>query len=152
MPLILLSEAGLQTAKLQSIHSSPRPGKVNYVFTEGELNQVSLVFNKTVDAAAFSNLNWDYVMTHNDELSDAFRILRSGRPVLRSVILVRKNLDPNLREKITELLLDLDQTEDGRKVLKKYNKVEQYSLFDEKALKSWRWIAEFRRKLTGQQP
>ncbi|HAA92725.1 MAG TPA: hypothetical protein DCS82_02895 [Rhodospirillaceae bacterium] len=149
VPLIMLHQAGLSSARMKSIRSPLQSDKANYVFTEGELNQVSLVLNKNVDAAAFSNSNWEEFIAQNDEISGLFRILGTSPPILRSVMLARQNLNPDLRDKIVELLIDIDQTSEGRKVLKKYNKVEQYSLFEDATQKSWHWIAEFRRKMTN---
>ncbi len=144
VPLALLQKAGLRARHLNSPRTRRLPKSINYLFAHGESNQISLVLNKAVDATAFSNLDWEMITEQNDEIAQAHEIFYTSQQIVRSLVLIRTGMKTAIRDKIMETLERLNQSDSGRRILKKYNNVEQFTPLEEKALTSLKWVRKLR--------
>jgi len=131
IPASILLREGLQLVQLDSPRDTPPPDKVGYVFSGEEINSTMLVHKGIVHAAAFSNLDW----ASDDDLPKAIRedmkIIYKTNSFPRAVEIVRKDLDPDIKQRIKTLLLDAHKHPDVAPILKSYRKVTQFSLLDE---------------------
>ena len=125
IPLSILRQAGLETVELESLDQTPPPDKVGYYFTMDEMTELMLVARGQASAGAFSNLNWaDFENTA--VVRKSLNVFHESAPVMRSVFLVRASLPAPVKERIAQTLLNMDKDQQGREVLKTYNKVKQY--------------------------
>lgn len=60
---------------------------------------------------------------------DNYKKLLTSIDVFRHIIIVNKNLDSGLKAEIKRVLLDMDKTEEGREVLKKFQKTAKFTEF-----------------------
>jgi phosphonate transport system substrate-binding protein len=152
IPLTIVHRAGLPTRRMQSPRTRRLPDTVNYLFAQGETNQISLVLNKAVDVAAFSSLNWEMISEQNEKILQLHKIIYTSRPIVRSLVLLRKDMKVAVREKIMEILENLDQSDEGRHILKKYNNVEQFTTLTDEALASLMWVRKLREPFKREMP
>ncbi len=124
-PLAALRRAGLELVEIEP-GQEPPAGKVGYVFTNGEVNVAAWVARGLADAGAISNLDWDDIARTPNALKSSLRVFFEGDPILRSVLLVRGDLDPKIKAEIKSILESMHEDEEGRKVLKAYYKVKRY--------------------------
>lgn len=125
IPLAELRQAGVEVVELAHIDQMPPADKAGYLFTRDEMTQLMWVARGIVDAGAFSNLNWaDFSNTR--VVSASLKLFHESKPVLRSMFLVRGNLDPTIKSRIADTLMAMPDDEAGRRVLKVYNKVLKY--------------------------
>lgn len=129
LPLALLKKRGLATERLDGLDDIPTDGRVGYLFAGREDEAVKWVAEGLVDAGAISNLDWLDLDTTPAELRDKVRIIGMSDPVVRSVLSLRGNLDPRLREEIRRVFLSMHQTEDGRDVLRHALRASRYDEF-----------------------
>jgi len=135
IPLAELRKAGVEAVKLDHIEQKPPADKVGYVFTHDEMTQLMWVARGTVDAGAFSNLNWaDFSGTN--VVRDNLRLFYESKPVLRSVFVVRGDLPDPVKARIAETLMAMGDDEQGRRVLKVYNEVLKYDQPDDAAMEA----------------
>ncbi len=149
VPYAILVKAGIDPVRLESVRHMPKAGTTGYVFAGEEVNQSAWVYKGLVDAAAFSNTDWD----EPDNMPEAFRkelqiFYRSGS-FPRAVELVRKDLDPALKNALKKILIEADRSADGRKALKAYHKSTRIELLD---AESRAGIEEAKRILETLQP
>jgi len=133
IPASILMRESLQLVQLDSPRDTPPPDKVGYVFSGEEINSTMLVHKGIVQAAAFSNLDW----ASDDDLPKAIRndmkIIYKTNSFPRAIEIVRKDLDPDVKQRIKTLLLDAHKQPDAASVLMSYQKVMQFTLLDESA-------------------
>ncbi len=124
VPFAILREQGLEMVALASPGDSPPAGKGGYVFGREELNISLWVSRGIAHAGAFSNYDW-LVGTHESVKKD-LKVIHRTKPIIRSVVLVRRGLDARRKQRIKEVLLRMHESPEGKKVLKKYYKVRKY--------------------------
>ena len=126
IPLAMLRLAGLVPVELTNVRNSVPTGKVGYAFTQREVNIVSWVARGITNAGAFSNLDWDDYARTPDKPKQVLNVFHEGRPIMRSVMLARGDLQPDVKTALKEVLFAMHEDPEGRKVLKAYNKVKKY--------------------------
>lgn len=137
LPRGALENAGLSLVPLGDPRESPPKGALGYSFAGGEINVIAWVNRGLADAGAISNLDWEDPESAPALLRNDLKILYETRPVIRSVMLVRRSLEPSLVQEIEAILLDMDQSDGGRAVLKKYFKVSRYDRVEGGAGQGW---------------
>lgn len=126
LPLAILRQHGLKLVELTRWDSTPPEGHVGYIFAEHEINVSSLVARGKVAAGALSDLDW----TDPDEvpsgLKRRLKVFYTSEPVLRSLILMRGDMDPTIKSTLIEMLADMHNAPGSRSAMKKYNKVQRF--------------------------
>jgi phosphonate transport system substrate-binding protein len=141
----MLRLQGLETVELSNVRQDVPMGKVGYAFTRGELNMVSWVSRGIADAGAFSNLDWEDSARTPENPKDALRVFHQGNPVMRSVLLVRSGLRPDLKVKLKRILFSMHADPDGKEVLQAYNAIKKFNAIGPEAAAS---LAEVRRLMS----
>jgi phosphonate transport system substrate-binding protein len=126
LPLALLTQHGLETVALSSVMRSSTNGAVGYAFAIKEVNIAAWVARGLADAGAFSDGDWNDLARTPAGLKDDLVIFQESEPVLRSLILARGNLRPEVTRRLTDVLLGMSDDPAGREVMAKYNKVAKY--------------------------
>jgi len=105
LPAITLLDAGVPMEILPSPADHPRGGGVGYVFAKSEANIATWVLKGFVDAGAFSNVDLDRLQ-QRDPRAVSLRVIGRSMSVPRAMELVRADLDPRVRARLRQVLLD----------------------------------------------
>lgn len=130
VPASIFIREGFKITKLGSPRENPPSDEVGYVFSGEEINSTMLVHKRLVQAAAFSNLDWESDDDIPKAIRNEMRIIYRTRDFPRAMELVRKDLNPVLKKRIKELLLKIKKNPQGASVLKAYQNVTQFTLLE----------------------
>jgi len=121
-----LMTAGLKLTWVESQEEKPPSDRVGYLFSRQEINTSVWVYQGLVDAGAFSNLDWN----KDDHLPKAFKkdlkIFYRNDPIPRAFELTRKDLDPRLKLRLKEVLLNAHMDPKARSALRAYQKTKKF--------------------------
>jgi phosphonate transport system substrate-binding protein len=126
LPLAILRREGLEPVELSSPQAVPPAGRVGYVFAKSEVNVVTWVARGLVDAGAISDGDWDERARTPKPLKAQLEIFHTSKPFIRSLIVARRGLRPEVKARVREILLDMHEDPEGADVLKAYYKVKKY--------------------------
>ena len=126
VPLSVLRREGYDLVQLSSPREAPPRDKIGYAFARGEINIAIWVAKGLADAGVFSDLDWEELQRTPEIIKKDLRIFFTSNPILRSLVLVRHGMRPELKMQIKEILLNMHTDDEGRKVLKTYYKVKRY--------------------------
>ncbi len=124
-PAAILRRHGLELVALSSPRDVPPPDKVGCVFTNGEINIAAWVARGLAHAGAFSNLDWEDVARSREVFKESIHVIYEGAPILRSVLLVRGDMDPAIKSAIHNIMTTMHDDPEAAPVLKSYYKVKQ---------------------------
>jgi phosphonate transport system substrate-binding protein len=141
VPAAILLESGLPLAIQSSPMERPPADFVGYVFARSEGNLVTWVQKGLVDAAAFSNQDWDELNVDEPTLAADLRVFHESREFPRALELVRAGLDARIRQRLREVLLAAHEDPAAREALLAYSRTER---FDEVDAATWETLAELR--------
>ena len=101
------------------------------MFTYGHDNSIQLVEKGTIDGATIDGLIYEYLYKVNPERVKNIRIIEKSEYFGIPPIVIQKNCDPNLKEKIRKIFFDMHNDPIGKKILNKLF-IEKYTLGDKK--------------------
>ena len=126
IPRAVLENAEFDLTPLERPNDPIPDGSIGYVFADGEINVVAWVHRRIADAGVVSNLDWE----NDDEtplfLRDDLTIIHETQPIIRSLLLMRTDLDPAMKDRISEILQTMHRSEAGRRALRRYFSVSRY--------------------------
>jgi len=131
IPASILLRENLQLVELGSPRDAPPPDKVGYIFSGEEINSTMMVHKNIVQAAAFSNLDWASDSDVPKAIRDDMKIIHKSNNFPRAVEIVRKDLDPKVKQRIKTLLLDAHNNPDAAPIIRSYRKVTKFTLLNE---------------------
>jgi phosphonate transport system substrate-binding protein len=147
VPRATLERSGVDLVSLDQPGDPVPDGEVGYVFADGEANVVAWVHRGLADAGVVSNLDW----VNEDEappfLRDDLVILHETPPIIRSLLLMRTGLAPELKSRLAEILRGMHESEAGRRALLRYFSVSRFDLIDEDVMERFESVRELRRFL-----
>jgi len=126
IPASILIREGYELYELDSPREKPPADTIGFVFAEKEINISAWVHRNIVAAGAMSDLNWNNERDMPKEFRQHTDILYQSIAFPRGVELLRKELNPSLKNRIVEVLANAHESEEGRKMLKAYQKTKQY--------------------------
>ncbi len=125
-PLVHLSKHGFNPVRKAEANHTVAADEVGYIFAGTDLNTVRWVTRGKVTAG----------VTDNGTFSEIPEATRSKLVVLgetdkfpRQVVVVQPNIDPKLLIAIKTVLMEMDENNKGREVLKNFNKTAQFDEF-----------------------
>ena len=136
LPLAMLRREGLEPVELSSPQAVPPAGRVGYAFARGEVNIVAWVARGLVDAGALSDGDWDELVRAPKTLKQQLKIFHTSKPFIRSLVVTRSELRPEVKARVKEILLDMHNDPDATDVLKLYNKVKKYDEIESEVAES----------------
>lgn len=128
LPYLEIMDAGLKMTP--DTTSSDAFEGVRYIFGGAELNVIGSLIRGHVDAAAISNLDMDDDEVVTARFKPALRLLHETREVPRSLMMMRSSLPQDVRDRVSELLLSLHETDEGQAVLRRYFRLKQFDQID----------------------
>ncbi len=120
MPAATVLAAGLPMEILLSPQDRPDRDSVGYVFARSELNIAAWVDKGMVDAGALSNLDWKDPRRMPEAFRRNMRVLTQTADYPRALEMVRPGLDPVVRERLHQVLLDAAQDPQAREAMKRF--------------------------------
>lgn len=126
IPASILIREGYELYELDSPREKPPADAIGFVFAEKEINISAWVHRNIVAAGAMSDLNWNNERDMPKEFRQQTEVLYQSIPFPRGVELIRNDLNPSLKNRIVEVLASAHESEEGRKMLKAYQKTKQY--------------------------
>lgn len=141
VPKAVLLREGLALYPLLTPREKPPADKVGYAFAREEINMATWVYRRLVDAAAYSNLDWEADDHTPKEFRKSLRIFHQTQPFPRAVELARQGLDPRIRARIKAVLLNAHTTPEGKAALKAYQKTTKFDVFTGEAQRGLEEVA-----------
>lgn len=141
VPAAILLNHGIPLAIQASPLERPPPTFVGYVFARSESNLVTWVQKGLVDAAAFSNQDWDELQQGSPSIAAELMVFHQSRDFPRALELVRSGLDPALEQRLREILLAAHDDPAARPALDAYLRTER---FDEVDQATWAALGDLR--------
>jgi phosphonate transport system substrate-binding protein len=86
-------------------------------FTHSHEKSIEMVAEGVVDAAGVDHLVFKELVKQRPELGKRVRIIERSRPFGIPPVVVRRNMDPELRENLRDLLLGMHQHDAGRQAM-----------------------------------
>ncbi|MFH1122865.1 MAG: phosphate/phosphite/phosphonate ABC transporter substrate-binding protein [Pseudomonadota bacterium] len=87
------------------------------IYTHGHDNSILAAAKNLVDGAAVDSLIWEYYDQKDPAFTSQTRIIRKSEPYGIPPVVASRSLDPNLREKIRQLLLSMHLDPAGKRIL-----------------------------------
>lgn len=134
VPASVLIRAGLGLVRLYRPREKPPSDKVGYVFSGEEINTSTWVQKGLVDAGAYSNLDWEKEGHLPQRFTKELKIIHRTKEFPRAVELTRKGLDPRIKQRLMETLLNAHNDPQAKKALRAYQKTKKFDEIDEQLL------------------
>jgi phosphonate transport system substrate-binding protein len=112
-------------------------GRNNSFFTYSHDNSIIAVAENLADGAAVDSLVYEYMKNTRPEIISNTRIIEVSPPFGIPPVVVSKDIDPFLEQKLRDIFLNMDKDEEGRTILSKV-KIERFVSIDDKAYKTVR--------------
>jgi len=138
------------TGKLVPTYMLARMGETpdsffsKYIYTYKHDKSIERVAQKLVDGAAVDSLIWDYLNHVNPEFTSKTRIIKKSPPYGIPPVVVRRGLEPELKEKIKQVFLNAHEDEKGKQILKRMM-IDKFVVIDDSAYNTVRemkkWIS-----------
>ncbi len=129
IPMAMLRQHGLEAVELPAPGIAPPPGKVGYVFVGTEINIAAWVTRGMVDAGALNDGDWEDVERTPDGLKDQLAVFHQSRDIPRSILIVRGDLESELRDSLQRALAGMEHDPAAEPVLELYYGVARYDAF-----------------------
>jgi phosphonate transport system substrate-binding protein len=115
-----LSNTGklVPTYMLAKMNETPDTFFRQYIFTQAHDKAIKAVAQGIVEGAAVDSLVWEYANHTNPEFTSRTKIIATSPPYGIPPVVVSRNLDPDLKEKLRRVFLDAHNDEQGKEILK----------------------------------
>ncbi len=123
MPKAALASTGLMLDNYEDAAASIPPDRVGYVFSNDAENTMFWVLKGKVDAGA---VNEDYYQALAGSRVSELKIILTTEAVPRNLVCVRRSLDPRVTDALKDLLLGMDEDEEGQGVLKGFEETARF--------------------------
>ncbi len=125
-PMVLMLDAGLKPVEKAEPNHPVASDEVGYIFSGRDRNTIEWVLNGKVDVGAIDNQEFQ-------ELTDGEReqlvILAKTDVFPRQIVLASPALEPKQLEAIKKVLIDMDESKQGREVLADFSDTAQFDQF-----------------------
>ncbi|MCX7794208.1 MAG: phosphate/phosphite/phosphonate ABC transporter substrate-binding protein [Thermodesulfovibrionales bacterium] len=101
----------------KKFNTTPEKFFSRIIYTNSHDRSIEAVAKKLVDGASVNSLIYDYASKKNPVYTSLTKIIEKSPPYGLPPLVVTKDFDPELREKIKNILLNMHNDPEGRKVL-----------------------------------
>ncbi|HKA34740.1 MAG TPA: phosphate/phosphite/phosphonate ABC transporter substrate-binding protein [Candidatus Binatia bacterium] len=124
LPKVFLAGKGMKLAEKTSLDAPVGPNEVGYIFAYSASKIADMVLTRRAAAGAFSNEDFDRL---DAKKKADLIILGETENFPRHFVSVRKEMDPQLVDRLQEVLVSMHQDPEGRAIL---DKLENTTRFD----------------------
>jgi phosphonate transport system substrate-binding protein len=115
LPKVLLFRKGFKLTEKPGAEARVAANEIGYIFESADRTIIEFVLDHQVAAGAFSD---DDYGTLNEERKAAITILARSETLPRHLVSTRRDLDPAVKNRLTEILLSMHQDDEGRTILR----------------------------------
>ncbi|NER79488.1 MAG: phosphate/phosphite/phosphonate ABC transporter substrate-binding protein [Leptolyngbya sp. SIO1D8] len=126
LPIFYLLEANLMPAEKNSLNSIVAEDEVGYVFAYEDRNTLQWVINGKVAAGVVDNQTFAELP---EDVKANVRILLETEAVPRHMAVVAADLEPSIVDAVTQVLLEIDQSTEGKAVLEQFERTAKFDPF-----------------------
>ena len=123
LPAGTLVQQGFTLREVEGPDASVAPDEIGYFFSQDEENTVELLLSGQVAGGGFSSQDYQGLP---EELKSKISSIGQTIAVPRQLVSARPGLDPRLVNKVSELIIGLDQTEEGRLILEQLKSTKKF--------------------------
>jgi phosphonate transport system substrate-binding protein len=131
LPKMVLVEQGLKLVPKQAAAEAVEPDEVGYVFSYNDESTIIWVLRGKVVAGAIDNHRF---LQQAKGTLENLTIISETFPIPRHIVSYRADLPHTLVDRIKEVLLQMDQQEEGRKVLEEFEKTTKFDAIPDQAM------------------
>jgi len=134
-----LSNTGklVPTYMLAKMKETPETFFGRYIFTSAHDKSIKAVAQGVVDGAAVDSLIWEYADRTNPEFTSKTRIILKSPPYAIPPVAVSGTLDPQIKERLKQILLNAHNDSKGRELLNKMM-IDKFVVVEDRAYDSIR--------------
>jgi phosphonate transport system substrate-binding protein len=139
-----LSNSGtlVPTYLLARMHESPEKFFKKIIFTQSHDKSIKAVAQGVIDGAAVDSLIWEYLNRSDPVYTSKTRIIKKSFPYGIPPVVVRRDLKPELKEKLRRIFLTAHQDVQGREILKgmmidRFTPIEDSAYNSIREMKKW---------------
>ncbi|MCK5707357.1 MAG: phosphate/phosphite/phosphonate ABC transporter substrate-binding protein [Candidatus Aureabacteria bacterium] len=107
------------TYVLAKKNETPETFFSSYFYSGHHSESIKLVAEGKVDGAAVDHLIWEYMNATDPEFTSKTKVIFKSEPYGMPPVVVHPDIDPVLKKKIKDILLNMHKDEFGKKILKK---------------------------------
>lgn len=101
----------------KNFNKTPEQFFSKITYTKSHDKSIEAVAKKIVDGASVDSLIYDYAAKKNPVYTSLTKIIEKSPPYGIPPVVVTKNFDPNLKEKIKQTFLNMHKDPEGKKIL-----------------------------------
>lgn len=102
---------------LKTMGYTPEKFFERFIYSYSHNKSVELVAKKIVDGAAVDNLVYEYMLKNDSPYAKQTRVIKRSPPYGMPPVVVTKDMDAGIREKMRNALLNMHKTEKGKAIL-----------------------------------
>jgi len=121
-----------------------------YVYTYAHDKSIKAVAQRVIDGAAVDHLVWEYLHRTDPELTSRTKVIEKSVSYGIPPVVVRPDLDPELRERIRRILLNAHRDKKGQEILERMM-IDRFVVIDDRAYDSIREMASWIAKEKGRE-
>ncbi len=91
------------------------------IYSGNHEESIKLVAEKNIDGASVHNLIWEYLNKANPKLTSQTKIIAKSDPYCMPPVVVNPAMDPDLKNQLRAVFLNMHNDEHGRNILAKVN-------------------------------
>jgi phosphonate transport system substrate-binding protein len=115
------------------------PTEIGYYFSNGDVEAMKAMQDGNAVASAQNDTDFKTIA---GKTAGDYRFIFTTVDVFRHVVVLRAGLDPKIKETIKQLLLDMDKSPEGLKMLSDFKKTTKFSAFTPNAEVAFKGIAD----------
>jgi phosphonate transport system substrate-binding protein len=133
LPKSSLQQKGFKLTSKVDRHETVTNDEIGYLFTGHYKNTVTWVRKRRIAAGATNNIKFDRLKAR---FRNQLRIIFRSVSVPRQVVSYRKKMSPLLASSLTQIFLNMDQTEYGKQQLKEFERTVKFDEFPDSVEKA----------------
>lgn len=123
LPLVTLAEHGLTTRSVNSPEAEVGPDEIGYYVSPGGQTSMNLLLNGEIAALAIGDRAY---RQFSPDVQEQVTIFAETVPAPSQLVAIRPDLDPELQAEIVNLMIELDQSDEGRAILETMRETEKF--------------------------
>lgn len=101
----------------ESFFGMDENGRNKYFYTYSHDNSIIAVAERLAEGAAVDSLVYEYLKDQKPDIISKTRIIEVSPPFAIPPVVVSKDIDPLLEQKLKDIFLNMDKDEEGKKIL-----------------------------------